>query len=145
MGLDRGRWAAAALAWLCLPAAAHATDIAGRGLGGEARGGSVRATVCAKANFLQPHCRYSGRAEAGHGGAVVVRVPGVPPGTYAVQVFHDVDDNGRITQNLFGIPTEGVGFSRDAPIRFGPPRFADAQIAVSGALVTIDINLKFEP
>ena len=145
MGLFRGRWAWAALAWLALPAAAHATDIAVRVMGVNARGGSVRATVCTQANFLQPHCRYSGRTVAGSGGAVTVRVAGVPPGTYAVQVFHDVDDNGRITQNLFGIPTEGVGFSRDAPIRFGPPRFADAEIAVAGALVTIDINLKFEP
>ena len=145
MGLDRWRGPVVALAVLGLPMAAHATDMQVRVLGVDGRGGSVRVTVCSQANFLQPHCRYSARAPAGHGGTVVVRVPGVPPGTYAVQVFHDVNDSGEINRNLLGVPTEGVGFSRDAPIRFAPPRFADAQIAVSGALVAIDINLKFEP
>lgn len=145
MALDRWRGPAAALALLALPVAAQATDIEVRVLGVDGRGGSVRATVCTEQNFLQPSCNYSAGAPAGRGGAVVVRVPGVPPGTYAVQVFHDVDDSGEINRNLLGIPTEGVGFSRDAPIRFAPPRFADAQIAVSGALVAIDITLKFEP
>ncbi len=145
MGLDCLRGPAAALALLWLPAAAHATDVKVRVFGVDGRGGSIRATVCSQANFLKPHCRYSARAPAGAGGTVVVRIPGVPPGTYAVQVFHDVRDNGEVARNLFGVPTEGVGFSRDAPIHFAPPRFADAQIAVSGALVTTDINLKFEP
>lgn len=145
MALDRWRGPVAALTLLWLPAAAHATDIQVRVHGVNSRGGSVRATVCREANFLRPHCDYSGRAPAGSGGTVVVRVRGVPPGTYAVQVFHDVRDSGEITRNLLGIPTEGVGFSRDAPIRFAPPRFADAEIAVSGALVATDITLKFEP
>lgn len=145
MGLGCWQGPAVALALLWLPAAAAATEIQVRVLGVDGRGGSVRATVCSQANFLQPHCRYSAKAAAGNGGAVVVLVRGVPPGTYAVQVFHDVDDSGKVTRNLFGIPTEGVGFSRDAPIRFAPPRFADAQITVSGALVATDITLKFEP
>ena len=145
MGLERWRWPAVALAWVSLPAAAQATDIQVRVQGVDRRGGVIRATVCTEANFLKPHCDYSGRAAAGRGGTVMVRIPGVPPGTYAVQVFHDIRNTGNVTQNLFGMPTEGVGFSRDAPISFGPPLFSDAQFAVSGALVTININLKFEP
>ena len=35
--------------------------------------------------------------------------------------------NGKIDRALFGIPKEGVGFSNDAPIRLGPPKWKDAQ------------------
>jgi uncharacterized protein (DUF2141 family) len=67
-------------------------------------------------------------ARAGH---VTVRVTGIPPGRYAVQAYHDEDGNGRLRHNLFGIPTEAIGFSRDAPLRLGPPRFEDAAIEIT--------------
>jgi len=144
MGLDGWRLPTVALALLMLPAAAHATDIDVRVLGVDRRGGVIRATVCTKQMFLKPYCDYSGTSPARRG-MVVVHIPGVPPGTYAVQVFHDVANNGKVAQNFLGIPTEGVGFSRDAVISFGPPLFSEAEIAVAGQLVTTDINLKFEP
>ncbi len=106
--------------------------------------GSVRVAVCPRADFLKPHCPYVAHAPARRG-PVVVDVPGVPPGVYAVQAYHDANDNHRIDTNFFGIPTEGIGFSRDAPFRFGPPRFEDAAYSIAGALVAIDITLKFEP
>jgi uncharacterized protein (DUF2141 family) len=98
--------------------------------------GHVLVAVCDRATFLQPSCAYHGRAPA-RPGAVVVLVTGVPPGTYAVQAYHDENDNGRLDRSFFGLPTEGMGFSRDAPMRFGPPDFADAAVvvpAVGGAL-----------
>jgi uncharacterized protein (DUF2141 family) len=46
----------------------------------------------------------------------------VAPGRYAVALFHDENANGRLDKVLM-VPKEGFGFSRDAPVRFGPPRF----------------------
>ncbi len=103
----------------------------------------MRVAVCPRDDFLKPKCPYAAAARAMRG-VTTVLVRGVPPGVYAVQVFHDANDNGRVDRNLLGIPTEGVGFSRDAPIFFGPPSFEDAKVWIKGALVTLDITLKFE-
>ncbi len=89
--------------------------------------GEILVAVCTRDEFLKPHCTYNARAPA-HPGAVTVTVPDVPPGIYAVQAFQDDNNSGQIRRSLLGIPEEGVGFSRDAPFRFGPPSFADAAI-----------------
>ncbi len=91
--------------------------------------GHVLAAVCDRREFLGKHCRLNGSAEA-RPGSVLVRVISVPPGTYAVQAWHDENDDGRIDRDMLGIPREGIGFSRDAPIRLGPPSFGDAQLDV---------------
>lgn len=66
----------------------------------------------------------------------------VQPGTYAVSLFHDQNANGRLDKT-FGIPKEGYGFSRNAPVRFGPPSFADARFAVASADVTMPITVRY--
>lgn len=35
------------------------------------------------------------------------------PGTYAVAVFFDVNDNGKMDKNFLGIPKEKYGFSKN--------------------------------
>ena len=50
----------------------------------------------------------------------------LPPGTYAVAVFHDKNGNGRLDRNLLGIPTEHYGFSNDAREMFSAPSFTSA-------------------
>lgn len=55
----------------------------------------------------------------------------VPPGRYAISLFHDENGNGRLDKRLM-IPREGYGFSRDAPVVLGPPSFAKAAFAVDG-------------
>jgi len=58
-------------------------------------------------------------------------VPNVPPGIYGIAVFHDENGNGKHDTNFFGLPLEGYGFSRDAPIMLGPPKFEDALFEVT--------------
>ena len=43
----------------------------------------------------------------------------LPPGRYAVNAFHDENDNGELDTNLVGIPTEGYGFANDPSVVFG--------------------------
>jgi uncharacterized protein (DUF2141 family) len=132
-----------AAALLGSAATAAATDVQVRVLGVASSAGTVRVAVCARVEFLKPTCRYRGHAPA-VSGTTVVTVRGVPPGIYAVQAHHDANDDGRINRDFWGLPTEGIGFSRGAPMRFGPPRFADAAVSVAGPLVALDIPLKFE-
>lgn len=94
--------------------------------------GHVSVALCTEKTFLGEHCPYVVRASA-RAGSVLVVLPSVPPGTYAVQAFHDDDDSGKLERPMIGFPRKGIGFSRDAPIRFGPPRFTDAAFPVSPA------------
>ena len=87
--------------------------------------GRVHVAFCPKDKFLGKTCPYEASAPA-HTGTTLVSVPGVPPGEYAAQSFHDENGNKDIDRNLFGIPKEGVGFSRDARIKMGPPKWAEA-------------------
>ena len=65
----------------------------------------------------------------------------LPPGRYAVSVFHDENGNGKLDTNVVGIPTERHGFSRGARGQIGPPGFADAAVEL-GADTTITIQLQ---
>ena len=104
--------------------------------------GEVHVDVCPQTAFLKDDCPYAGAAPA-HVGVTQVLVRGVPPGRYAVQTFHDENSNHKVDRALFGIPREGVGFSRDAPIRLGPPRWADAVFAYDGGEQTIEVTTRY--
>ncbi len=104
--------------------------------------GRVLVAICDRATFLQENCRYRGSAPA-IAGSVVIRVTGVPPGTYAAQAYQDENDNRKIDRNFFGIPTEGIGFSNDARMRFGPPSFADAAFTLGQSGGQIRLTLRY--
>lgn len=103
--------------------------------------GRIHVDVCTEKTFVTSDCPYSADAPAVIG-TTAVTVPGVPPGRYAVQVFHDRDSNGHVNRNFLGIPTEPVGFSNDAPTRFAPPRFADAVFDHGAARQRITLKLR---
>lgn len=71
-----------------------------------------------------------------------VSFPDLEPGPYAVCVVHDANDNGDIDLNMFGIPTEGWGFSNGARGTLGPPSFDAAAVSVGASEPTrIEITL----
>ena len=55
---------------------------------------------------------------------------GLEAGTYAVKMFHDENDNGKLDTNLVGIPSEGYGFSNNAG-SMGPASFKDASFSIT--------------
>jgi uncharacterized protein (DUF2141 family) len=67
---------------------------------------------------------------------------GVKPGTYAVAVFHDLNDNGHLDTGFMGIPTEPVGASNDAHGSMGPPKFKDAQFGYNGGVLVLKVKLE---
>jgi uncharacterized protein (DUF2141 family) len=66
-------------------------------------------------------------------GAVVAVFEDLPAGDYAVKVFHDVNGDGRMNTNPFGIPSEPYAFSNNAVGMMGPARWDRAHFAVAGA------------
>ncbi|MDR1437149.1 MAG: DUF2141 domain-containing protein, partial [Candidatus Symbiothrix sp.] len=51
---------------------------------------------------------------------------------YAVSIFHDENDNGKLDTGVFGIPKERTGNSNNARGSYGPPKFDDCKFTVSG-------------
>lgn len=87
--------------------------------------GRVHVDICPQDRFLKEDCPWSGEAPATVG-TTIITVADVPPGLYAAQAFHDRNSNGKVDRALFGIPTEPLGFSNDAPVHMSPPKWADA-------------------
>lgn len=65
----------------------------------------------------------------------------LPPGRFALSVFHDRNGNRTLDTNFLGIPKEQSGASNEAPARFGPPQFSDAVITVGSAPLALAIRL----
>jgi len=129
------------LALAAFPARAGAARLDVELTGVENDRGLVRVAVCTPETFATKHCPYFGAMPA-HADSVVVSVDRIPPGRYAVQAYHDEDGNGRIRRGLFGVPAEAIGFSRDAPLRLGPPRFEDAAIEVTEPATATRLRLR---
>ncbi len=62
-------------------------------------------------------------------------------GDYALMVFHDENDNGKLDSNLIGMPVEGYGFSNNPQVMRKPTwdesRFT---LAEDGQVVVIDLR-----
>jgi uncharacterized protein (DUF2141 family) len=104
--------------------------------------GNVYVAVCTQDKFLKEDCAYNAHAAA-RPGTVTVTVPNVPAGNYAAQAFHDENGNQKVDQGFLGIPKEGIGFSRDAPASFGPPKYRSAQFAHQGVPAVQRLRLRY--
>ncbi len=65
----------------------------------------------------------------------------VPVGIYAVSVFEDENDNGKLDTNGLGIPNEEFGCSNDAKGFMGPPKWGKAKFELKDKDINITINL----
>ena len=59
-------------------------------------------------------------------------------GKYAIAIYHDENNNGRF-DTFLGLPREKYGFSNDARVFLGPPKFSEASFDLSD-----NINLEME-
>ena len=46
-------------------------------------------------------------------------------------------------KKLLFMPREGYGFSRDAPVRMGPPKFGEAEFDVGSEPVSLTIRMRY--
>ncbi|WGK69750.1 DUF2141 domain-containing protein [Candidatus Haliotispira prima] len=68
----------------------------------------------------------------------------IAPGRYAIAVYHDLNGDKKLNQNLFGVPVERYGFSHNIFGKLGSaPRFEQASFEVKEGKVTeLVIDLK---
>ncbi|WP_291181257.1 DUF2141 domain-containing protein [Erythrobacter sp.] len=94
-----------------------------------------------------PRCRgvagaHGATARAREGG-VSFTFEGVQPGRYAIALLHDENGNGKADRALGMMPKEGFGFSRDAKVRMGPPKFSDAAFDIGDEDRALAIRMRY--
>jgi uncharacterized protein (DUF2141 family) len=68
----------------------------------------------------------------------------VKPGTYAVAVVHDENDNGKLDTTFYGAPSEGYGVSNNHTYTFGAPKWDESKFTVQrGRSVGLGIALRY--
>src|SRR5262245_4060442 len=74
------------------------------------------------------------------GRSVTWRLNDVPHGEYGIAVFHDENQNGKMDKNLLGMPLEAYGFSNNARVTFGPPKWDKSKFVVKGSTTEVSIE-----
>lgn len=70
-----------------------------------------------------------------------LRLPG--PGSYAVAVYHDQNSDRDFNRNALGLPTEGFGFSNDAPTPVGLPDLAAVRFRAEAGVHRIRVRMRY--
>lgn len=89
-----------------------------------------------KAAPLRPLMVSADKAE------VATMIDGLAPGTYAIKLFHDVDGDGKMGTNPYGMPVEPFAFSNNAQGNMGPAKWADAKFEVKAGANMHSITIK---
>ena len=134
---------AAASAAIATPAAAGEVVITITDL--RSTEGVVRACMTTQEKIF-PKCRKdpaSHRTVVDAGDSVTIRFTDVEPGTYAVALLHDENNDGKANRALGMMPKEGYGFSRDAKVRMAPPKFEDAVFEHTGEDQKLTIKMRY--
>ena len=66
----------------------------------------------------------------------------LPVGQYAVAVYHDLNNNGKLDKNMLGVPTEPYAFSNNPNVKWRSPSFAETAITLEGKQKSITVELK---
>jgi uncharacterized protein (DUF2141 family) len=61
---------------------------------------------------------------------ITVVFDSITDGYYAVSIFHDENDNGKLDRGTYGIPIEKTGSSNNAKGSMGAPKFDDCKFTV---------------
>lgn len=135
--------AVAAAASAAAPAAANDVSVTVTNI--RSSEGVVRACLTVDAKSF-PNCRKDPKAKkivVAAGSTVTFTFKGVKAGNYAIAVLHDENNNGKADRSLGMIPKEGYGFSRDAKVRFGPPKWKDAVFKHTTASKKMTVKMRY--
>ncbi|WP_170294691.1 DUF2141 domain-containing protein [Roseospira navarrensis] len=93
--------------------------------------------------FLDADRKRLGAKAPAEAGTVRLLVEGLPPGRYAIAVFHDENGNGEFDTGLFGVPLEGFGFTRDPSVVPSLPDFEDAAISLEPPEAQATLRMRY--
>ena len=105
--------------------------------------GLVRLAIFDNADEFPVGEKYAARDVPARAVAQTVVFTGLKPGRYAVAMHHDENGNKEMDTYFFGFPKEGYGFSRDAPVFFGPPDFDETAVTVPAKGLHISLEVRY--
>jgi uncharacterized protein (DUF2141 family) len=76
------------------------------------------------------------------GETATARFEGLSPGSYAVTVFHDQNDNRRFDKNWVGVPREPWGVSNNVRPKLRPPTFEEARVDFEAGERAVRISVR---
>ena len=95
------------------------------------KGGILRLGLYDEAAYPDDDSKPIASADvAAQPGMTTITLTNIPPGTYAIQTYQDLNSNDKMDTSWFGIPQEPFGFSRDARPRLAKPGFAAVKFDV---------------
>jgi uncharacterized protein (DUF2141 family) len=71
-----------------------------------------------------------------------IAIPDLPFGKYAIAIYHDVNNNGKLDKNYLGIPTEPYAFSNNPKVKWRSPTFAETQVELNSQQKDLHLELK---
>ena len=112
--------------------------------GASSDSGSIRILVFSKPAGFPDQVKQAVRSISltPKGGKANFSLKDLPAGTYAVAVIHDQDNNGKLSTNAVGYPTEKFGFSNNPKVYFGPPSFEKAAFVLGKTPISLEISLR---
>ena len=75
-------------------------------------------------------------------GKSAIVIPQLPFGTYAVALFHDINNNGDLDRNLIGIPSEPYAFSKKTKLKWRLPKFDEIKFSFNSNNQHLNTNLE---
>ena len=94
-----------------------------------------------KRHFLKKKSRIHRIRVAAVDGPQTVCFEAQPPGRYAVATYHDKNGNRDLDQKINFMPKEPFGLSTNPKLRWGLPKFeeADFEVPAEGTAITIQL------
>jgi uncharacterized protein (DUF2141 family) len=107
------------------------------------RGGMVRLGLYDEASYPDDNSKPVASADVkAVEGETIVTLHDVPPGTYAVETYQDVNSNDKMDTTWLGLPLEPYGFSRDAHPVLSKPPFSKVKFALLAGEQSLTLHLQ---
>lgn len=104
--------------------------------------GSIRASLYRDATSFRKEAQAWRRVEIPADGQNELLFAALPPGRYALMVYHDANGDQQLNLRFGMFPSEGYGLSNN-PSVIGPPRFEDSAFELIDGEKHIQVNLKY--
>ncbi|MTB52420.1 DUF2141 domain-containing protein [Lewinella sp. W8] len=105
-------------------------------------GGVIYLAVYENADQFDEEAPAIGFTEKSAAGKATFSVKLPASGQYALAAYHDVNENGKLDKNFWGIPTEPYGFSVLPESKWRAPKFSDVSREFSPQDTQAKLELK---
>jgi len=126
---------------LALPAAASAAPVS-VDLSGLRPGGTLYVELQTRAQFMGADRTAGQIVQAPAAGSLSLDLGEVPPGDYALTVWHDDNGNGRFDVGEGGVPQDGLAMANAEGLR-GLPTFDQIRLAIPAEGLRVPLVLTY--